>query len=66
MGNMVVIMADGTKYEVNIKPADIVNASLMYQFQDYKMNNAMSGCYIWLGLVQKEMALQKITILGLV
>ena len=24
MGNMVVIMQDGTKYEVNIKPADIV------------------------------------------
>ena len=24
MGNMVVIMADGTKYEVKIKPADIV------------------------------------------
>ena len=46
MGNMVVVMQDGTKYEVKIKPADIVQFERKFNIPVSKLNEEQR--YEWL------------------
>ena len=46
MGNMVVIMADGTKYEVKMKPADIVKFERKFDVPVSKLQEEQR--YEWL------------------
>ena len=66
MGNMIVVMNDGTKLEVKIKPGDIVKFERKFDVPVSKLQEEQR--YEWLlylaGLVLNVTALQMITILG--